>query len=67
MSAPDPQDSRLGIRIVAPHFVAGIDAEDGRVVEAAPILRYMIGWTGPQVAAYCTRKGWTWERLRCAS
>lgn len=31
------------IRIVAPHFVAGLEASD-RVVRAAPILRYMIHW-----------------------
>lgn len=51
------------IRIVAPHFVAGIVPETGRVVTAAPILRYMTGWTGAQVADYCRAKGWTWERI----
>jgi hypothetical protein len=51
------------VRIVAPHFVAGLDARAGRVVNAAPIIRYMMGWDGAQVAAYCARKGWEWERL----
>lgn len=51
------------IRIVAPHFVAGLLVDNGRVVVAAPILRYMIGWTGRQVGAYCAQKRWTWERL----
>jgi hypothetical protein len=51
------------IRIVARHFVAGLVAKDGKVVEAAPILRYMIGWTGKKVADYCAKKGWSWERV----
>jgi hypothetical protein len=50
------------IRIVASHFVAGLEATD-RVVRAAPILKYMIGWNGVKVAGYCISKGWTWERL----
>jgi hypothetical protein len=54
---------RTLIRIVAPHFVAGLEAEHGRVVRAAPILRYMLGWEGARVAGYCRSKRWTWERL----
>lgn len=50
------------IQITAPHFVAGIVACDGCVTEAAPILRYMLGWDGHKVAGYCRRKGWTWVR-----
>jgi len=50
------------IRITAPHFVAGIVA-DSVVTRAAPILGYMRGWDGRQVADYCKRKGWTWERV----
>lgn len=51
------------IRITAPHFVAGVVPHNGRVVNAAPILRYMIHWDGKRVAAYCKAKGWTWERV----
>ena len=50
------------VRIVAPHFVAGLVARAGAVVRAAPIIRYMVGWTGKRVRDYCARKGWTWER-----
>jgi hypothetical protein len=47
--------------IVTPYCCAGIVARDGKVVEAAPIFRYMIGWDGRRVADYCYRKGWSWE------
>lgn len=46
-------------RIVAPHFVCGIVINNGRVVEAAPIVRYMLGWNPHRVLAYTLRKGWT--------
>lgn len=48
------------VRIVAPHFVAAVVA-DTVVRECAPILSYMTGWNGRQVADYCKRKGWRWE------
>lgn len=51
------------VRITAPHFCAGLEAEGGRVVRTAPILRYMTGWDGRQVAGYCARKHWTCERV----
>jgi hypothetical protein len=46
------------VRIVAPHFTAGFVFEDGTVKQAAPILRFMIGWDQADVRAYCIRKGW---------
>lgn len=44
--------------IDAPHFYAGIVLEDDVVVRAAPIVKYMRGWTRDKVRAYCQRKGW---------
>lgn len=51
--------------VEAPHFYAGVVAQDGKVVEVAPILYRHIrkGWSGQQVADYCKRKGWRWERV----
>lgn len=46
------------VQIKAPHFVAGLEARDGHVVRAAPIIGYMCGWDGRKVATYCRRKGW---------
>jgi hypothetical protein len=47
--------------IESPHFYAGIVARGGRVVEAAPIVKYMKGWDGKRVAEYCKQKWWSWE------
>ena len=44
-------------------FYAGIVARDGRVIEAAHVVKYMKGWTGQQVADHCKKLGWTWERV----
>ena len=51
------------IQIITPHFVAGLVAREGKVVEAAPIIRYMQGWDGRQVAAYCKKKNWEWRKI----
>jgi len=51
------------IRITAPHFTTALVAAGGVVIEAAPILNYMMGWNGAEVARYCRAKGWTWERM----
>lgn len=41
-------------------FTAGIVLWDNKVVEAAPIVRYMAKgkWTRDRVRAYCEKKGW---------
>lgn len=41
-------------------FGIKVDSSD-RVVEAAPIARWMIGKTGSQVRSWITRKGGRWE------
>ena len=48
------------LRIVAPHFVAGIEI-NGR---CAPILRYMTGWTEKKIREYCKKKSWQVLALR---
>jgi hypothetical protein len=45
------------VRIEAPHFVAGLET-DGVVRLAAPIIRYMVGWSDDRVRAYVSSKGW---------
>lgn len=45
------------IRVVAPHFVAAFET-DGIVRRAAPIIKYMIGWSDDRARQYIARKGW---------
>lgn len=52
------------IRIVAPHFVAGLVVDDkGIVRRAAPIVAWAIGRHVDKTLAYFRRKGWVVEAL----
>jgi hypothetical protein len=42
-------------------FTAGIVLWDDTVIEAAPIVKYMKGWSRDRVRDYCKGKGWTIE------
>ncbi len=46
------------MRVVAPHFVAGLEAVDGKVVRAAPILRWTVGKRLENLWPYFALKGW---------
>lgn len=47
------------IRVVAPHFVAGLVIDDnGYCGAAAPILAWSIGQGATDLSAYFKRKGW---------
>lgn len=46
------------IRVVAPHFVAGLVLRNARIVLAAPILRWVMGKSEDFLVAYFERKGW---------
>lgn len=45
-------------QISAPHFCAGIVVQSGRIVEAAPILRWAMGRRFAGFEWYCGQKGW---------
>ncbi len=48
------------VRVVAPHFVAGLDiGVNGKCVEAAPILAWAKGKSEEELRTYFRRKGWT--------
>lgn len=53
------------LRIVAPHFVAGLVFLQGSDVayRAAPIIGYMRGWPTHRIWTYCQRKGWQVEKI----
>lgn len=46
------------VRISASYFTAGVVVRDERVVRAAPILKYMLGWPRTRVLSYARAKGW---------
>lgn len=47
--------------IRAPHFCAAVVVRDGRVIEAAPILRRNIGRTWEGCREYFNRSNWSYE------
>lgn len=51
------------VRVVAPHFVAGLVFDDGPgelavCTHAAPILRYMVGWRRYRVRSWIANNRW---------
>lgn len=46
------------VQIQAPHFTAGVVIHKGQVVDAAPIVKYMIGWDLQRVLDYVKQKRW---------
>lgn len=53
-----PKTVMTSYRIVAPHFVAGIIVDLGRVIQAAPILGWSVGKEFSIVRDYCRDRGW---------
>ena len=45
------------VRITAPHFCAGVVVRE----RAAPIVKYMTGWSADRIRAYCHNKRWRCE------
>lgn len=58
-----PAGVTMMARVEAPHFVAGIVLSGTTVTEAAPIVRYMVGWDARAVATYVRHKGWAIARV----
>lgn len=46
------------LHVDAPHFCAGAIVKSGVVVQAAPIMMYMEGWSVWRAMSYCRKKGW---------
>ena len=46
------------IQIKAPHFTAGLELKGNTITGAAPIIKYMVGWSYFSVRRYCNKKGW---------
>jgi hypothetical protein len=52
------QSAEVLAQITAPHFCAGLIQRDGTVRQAAPIVKYMIGWSIQRAVEYARSKGW---------
>lgn len=59
-SEPLPEEL---VRIVAPHFVAGLVMKGDTCVHAAPILLWAIGWRTEKLRAFFAHKKWLATRL----
>lgn len=46
------------VRVVAPHFVAGVIYDGSLCIEAAPILKRWRGKYWRELKRYAQRKGW---------
>ena len=57
----DPSTDKLErvVQIRSDHFTAGVVIHKGKVVDAAPIVKYMIGWDLERMLDYVKQKGWT--------
>jgi len=40
------------------YFHAGIVLRDDKVIEAAPVIKFMKGWTRSKVRSYVNARGW---------
>jgi hypothetical protein len=49
----------LLVRVVAPHFVAGLVMQGDRCTHAAPILAWAVGRSRKALQAAFARQGWT--------
>lgn len=52
------QKHEIVVGITSSYFCAGLVIRGGKVIKAAPILRYMTGWTPERIKGYASRKGW---------
>ena len=53
------------VRVVAPHFVAGLVLTDDTCTDAAPIMRWAIGKHRAFLSEYFRRKGWKAAIIPC--
>ncbi len=48
-------------QIQAPYFTAGLVVKNNLCTTAAPIIKYMKGWTLARIQIYCNQKKWKLE------
>jgi hypothetical protein len=58
---PSSSGMIIPFRVTAPHFVAGGEIQDDKVIRAAPILKRMIRRSTHDLIMYCANKKWQVE------
>lgn len=58
MTGNKTDNGYMWIQITTDYFVAGLKLKDDIVVEPAPILQYMLGWSRDKVIEYCMDQYW---------
>ena len=56
-SSETPESERL-YRVVSPYFCAALVVRNSRVVAAAPVLEWALGWRWVDFYGFCAGKGW---------
>ena len=51
------------LRISSNYFVAGIEIKNNKIISIAPIIKYMINWSMPEIKKYCKQKNWKIETI----
>jgi hypothetical protein len=51
------------LQIQSGYFSAGVVMIGDRVIRAAPIVHYMIGWKLKTIKDYCRKKRWSVKRI----
>lgn len=51
------------IWVSLPYATFGIEVRDGKVIDAAPIARWMIGKNTAYIREWITSKGGTWRKI----
>ena len=58
---PEREMTVIVYQITAPYFTAGLVLIQGIVTDAAPIIRYMLGWQEARMKRYVAHKSWEIE------
>lgn len=64
MTNPRPdRHPEVLLAIDAPHFYCGVILRDDRVIQTAPIVRYLHGWSAQRLIRYGQARGWRVENV----
>ena len=63
MKSSGSSDYPLLYQVTARHMAAGFVIEDGVIVEAAPIIHYVVGWREKQAFKYFHNRKWKVRRV----